>query len=120
MGDGKWRSATRCCALSKRATAAAKEATERAFTYILPDTNAWINNVTVDLSAIPEVDDNPDFRVRLVSVYDPSYSGPGAPTYTGASGGQFRSNELAQNLFQSTLDNNFSAKTSKFPLANSE
>jgi hypothetical protein len=52
-------------------------------------TNGWINNVTVDLSAIAAANDNPNLRVRMVSVYDPTYTGPGAPTYTGASGGQY-------------------------------
>lgn len=52
-------------------------------------TNGWVNNNTYDFSAITGANDNPNFRVRLVSVYDPTYTGPGAPTYTGASGGVY-------------------------------
>ncbi len=55
-------------------------------------TNGWVNNITFDLSSIPAVNDNPNFRVRMVSVYDPTYTGPNAPTYTGASGGQYNNN----------------------------
>lgn len=49
--------------------------------------NGWVNNLTYDFSGITGADDNPNFRVRLVSVYDPTYSGPGAPTFGSASGG---------------------------------
>ena len=52
-------------------------------------TNGWRNNQIVDLTGVPAADDNPNFKIRLVSVYDPTFSGPGAPTYTGASGGQY-------------------------------
>jgi len=55
-------------------------------------TNGWINNNTIDFSSVPAANDNPGFRVRLVSVYDPTYTGLGAPTYTGASGGQYNNN----------------------------
>jgi hypothetical protein len=56
--------------------------------------NGWkADGVTVDLSSITAVDDNPNFRIRLVSVYDPSYSGSATnpvwnhlPTYTAAPG----------------------------------
>jgi hypothetical protein len=56
--------------------------------------NGWkANGVTIDFSSDPAVNDNPNFRVRLVSVYDPSYSGTTPnpvwnhlPTYTAAPG----------------------------------
>jgi hypothetical protein len=67
-------------------------------------TNAWINNLTYDFSSIPAANDNPNFRVRMVSVYDPVRTIPatftissttftaaqlglvaGAPAYGGAS-----------------------------------
>ena len=50
-------------------------------------TNGWINNNVVDFSSIVGANDNPNFRVRLVSVYDPATLGnPGGGNYTGASG----------------------------------
>ena len=54
-------------------------------------TNGWVNNETVDLTSISGANDNPGFRVRLVSVYDPAtyndpVNFPDGPTYTGASG----------------------------------
>ncbi|MBI1189958.1 MAG: hypothetical protein GC200_04660 [Tepidisphaera sp.] len=56
-------------------------------------TNAWINNNVVDFTSVAGANDNPNFRVRLVSVYDPTTfnnpSFPNGPTYTGASGGVY-------------------------------
>jgi hypothetical protein len=46
--------------------------------------NLWTNNLTYDFSSDAGVNNNPDFRVRLVSVHSPTYTGPGAPTYTQA------------------------------------
>jgi hypothetical protein len=40
--------------------------------------------VTIDFSSIAGASDNPDFGVRLVSAYDPDYTGAGAPSYTSA------------------------------------
>ena len=60
--------------------------------------NAWYDAtisgvpLSFDFSSIPAANDNPNFRVRLVSAYDPTYTGAGAPTYTGASGGQYNNN----------------------------
>jgi hypothetical protein len=49
--------------------------------------NAYNNQITVDFAAlgITSVENNPSFGIRLVSAYDPTYTGPGAPTYTSAS-----------------------------------
>jgi hypothetical protein len=49
--------------------------------------NAYTNQVTINFAAlgITSVENNPNFGVRMVSAYDPTYSGPGAPTYTSAS-----------------------------------
>ncbi len=49
--------------------------------------NAYINQITLDFAAlgITSVENNPSFGVRLVSAYDPTYTGAGAPTYTSAS-----------------------------------
>ena len=57
-------------------------------------TNGWVNNVTADFTGIANVDDNPNFRVRFVSVYDPSpsYTWTQGGPYTGASGGQYNNN----------------------------
>jgi len=54
---------------------------------VTPDGGGFVNQITVDFTAlgVTGVDNNPNFGVRLVGVYDPTYSGPGAPTYTGAS-----------------------------------
>jgi hypothetical protein len=66
---------------------------------LIAQQNGWRNTQTADLSTITAVNDNANVRVRLVSVYDPSYSGstpnpvwPHLPTYTGASGGQYNNN----------------------------
>ena len=49
--------------------------------------NAYINQITIDFAAlgITSVENDANFGVRLVSAYDPTYTGPGAPTYTSAS-----------------------------------
>jgi len=54
---------------------------------VTPDGGGFVNQITVDFTAlgITGVDNNPNFGVRLVGAYDPTYTGPGAPTYTGAS-----------------------------------
>lgn len=43
-------------------------------------------NLSIDFSAlgISAVDNNPNFGVRLVSAFDPSFTGLGSPTYTAA------------------------------------
>jgi len=54
---------------------------------VTPDGGGFVNQITIDFAAlgITGVDNNPNFGVRLVGAYDPTYTGPGAPTYTGAS-----------------------------------
>jgi hypothetical protein len=54
---------------------------------VTPDGGGFVNQITIDFTAlgITGVDNNPNFGVRLVGAYDPTYTGPGAPTYTGAS-----------------------------------
>jgi hypothetical protein len=48
--------------------------------------SAFNNQITIDFTSlgITGVNNNSHFGVRLVSVYDPTYTGPGAPTYTSA------------------------------------
>ena len=45
---------------------------------------------TIDFSGILGANNDPNFEIRLVSAYDPTYTGAGAPTYTSATltGGQ--------------------------------
>ncbi len=54
-------------------------------------TNGWINGNFVDFSSVSGVNNNPNFRVRLVSTFDPApaYSWTQGNPYTGASGGQY-------------------------------
>jgi hypothetical protein len=54
---------------------------------VTPDGGGFVNQITVDFTAlgVTGVDNNPNFGVRLVGAYDPTYTGTGAPTYTGAS-----------------------------------
>lgn len=54
---------------------------------LTPDGGGFVNQITLDFDALGvcTADNNPNFGVRLVGAYDPSYTGPGAPTYTGAS-----------------------------------
>jgi len=60
---------------------------------VTPDGGGFVNQITVDFAAhgIFGVDNNPNFGVRLVGAYDPTFTGPGTPcpstpcTYTGAS-----------------------------------
>ena len=53
---------------------------------VTPDGGGFVNQITIDFDAMGAtgVDNNPNFGVRLVGAFDPTYSGPGAPTYTGA------------------------------------
>jgi len=51
--------------------------------------NAWRNSVSTDFTGIAGVDDNPNFRVRMVSVYDQSLT---PPAYASASGGLYNNN----------------------------
>jgi hypothetical protein len=48
--------------------------------------NGYNNQITINFPAlgIRTVENNPSFGVRLVSAYDPTYTGAGAPTYTSA------------------------------------
>jgi hypothetical protein len=46
------------------------------------DVNANFESFSLDFSGISAVNNNPNFAVKLVSAYDPTYSGAGAPTYT--------------------------------------
>ena len=54
---------------------------------VTPDGGGFVNQITIDFAALGAtgVDNNPNFGVRLVGAFDPTYTGPGAPTYTGAS-----------------------------------
>jgi hypothetical protein len=55
---------------------------------VTPDGGGFVNQLTIDFTALglgSQVDNNPNFGVRLVGAYDPTYTGAGAPTYTGAS-----------------------------------
>jgi hypothetical protein len=54
---------------------------------VTPDGGGFVNQITIDFDALGvcSADNNPTFGVRLVGAYDPTYTGPGAPTYTGAS-----------------------------------
>ena len=55
---------------------------------VTPDGGGFVNQITIDFTALglgAQVDNNPNFGVRLVGAYDPSYTGAGSPTYTGAS-----------------------------------
>ena len=60
---------------------------------VTPDGGGFVNQITIDFTAhgIFGADNNPNFGVRLVGAYDPTFTGPGTPcpsapcTYTGAS-----------------------------------
>ncbi len=54
---------------------------------VTPDGGGYVEAITIDFAAlgITTVANNSKFGVRLVSAYDPTYSGAGAPAYTGAS-----------------------------------
>ena len=43
---------------------------------------AFLPGNTIDLSSISDANNDPSFGIRLVSAYDPTYTGTGAPTYT--------------------------------------
>jgi hypothetical protein len=64
--------------------------------YNISTPNDFINGITVDFGAlgIHSVDNNSKFGVRIVSIYDPTYTGAGAPTYTSATiaNGQYNNN----------------------------
>jgi Lamin Tail Domain len=51
-------------------------------------TNGWSNSNTADFSSITAANNNPNFAVRMVSVYDPAVGGV-TNGYTGASGGLY-------------------------------
>jgi hypothetical protein len=46
------------------------------------DVNVAFETFSLDFSGISAVNNNPNFAVKLVSAYDPTYTGAGAPTYT--------------------------------------
>jgi len=54
---------------------------------VTPDGGGFVNQITLDFTALGvcSADNNPNFGVRLVGAYDPTYTGAGAPTYTAAS-----------------------------------
>jgi hypothetical protein len=62
---------------------------------VTPDGGGFVNQITVDFTALglgSQVDNNPNFGVRLVGAFDPTFTGTGTPcaagvpcTYTGAS-----------------------------------
>lgn len=54
--------------------------------YVAPAGGGFFPQIVINFPAlgISTVNNNPKFGVRLMTVYDPTYSGPGAPTYTGA------------------------------------
>jgi hypothetical protein len=54
--------------------------------YNISTPNDYINGITVDFGAlgISAADNNPNFGIRITSIYDPTYTGAGAPTYTSA------------------------------------
>jgi hypothetical protein len=60
---------------------------------VTPDGGGFVNQIIIDFTAlgITGVDNNPNFGVRLVGAYDPTFTGAGTPcpsspcTYTGAS-----------------------------------
>ena len=52
-------------------------------------TNGWSNGQTYDFTNVAGVNDNPNFRVRMVSVYDQTLT---PPAYASASGGQYNNN----------------------------
>jgi hypothetical protein len=64
--------------------------------YNIMTPNDFINGISVDFGAlgIHSVDNNPNFGVRIVSIFDPTFVGTGAPTYTSATiaNGQYNNN----------------------------
>ena len=56
------------------------------------DGDTWFNGRTVDLSAIPGVNDNADFAIRVVATFDPATSTylPSRPTNTYGTTGTWR------------------------------
>ena len=51
--------------------------------YNINNANDFVTGITVDFNSlgIHTVDNNPNFGVRLVSIYDPTYNGPGSAGY---------------------------------------
>ena len=47
-------------------------------------TSSGVTSPSIDLSGIPGANNDPHFGIRLVSAYDPTYTGAGSPTYTSA------------------------------------
>jgi hypothetical protein len=58
-----------------------------------PAAEAWVNGITIDMSSISAVNNNPQFGVRIVSAYAPD--GPNAGQYV----------NLAGNVINSTSGN---------------
>jgi hypothetical protein len=54
-----------------------------------PASESWINDITIDFSSIPAVNDNPLFGVRIVSAYAPD--GPSAGQYVNLAGNPINS-----------------------------
>ena len=54
-----------------------------------PGSEAWVNGIMIDLSAIPAVNNNPAFGVRIVSAYAPD--GPNAGQYVNLAGNPINS-----------------------------
>ena len=54
--------------------------------YVAPAGGGYYPGITINFPAlgIHSVDNNPNFAIRMVSVYDTTYTGAGAPTYTAA------------------------------------
>lgn len=46
------------------------------------NTDAYYPGITVHLENVAGVSNNPNFGIQLVSAWDPTYTGTGAPTYT--------------------------------------
>jgi hypothetical protein len=64
--------------------------------YNIMTPNDFVNGITVDFNSlgIHTVDNNPNFGVRVVSIFDPTFTGTGAPTYSSATiaNGQYNNN----------------------------
>lgn len=54
-----------------------------------PATESWVNGITIDMSAIVDVNNNPLFGARIVSAYAPS--GPNAGQYVNLAGNPINS-----------------------------
>ena len=49
--------------------------------------DTWFNNRTVDLSGIPGVNNNPNFKIRIVAAFESSALGTGPASYLGSTTG---------------------------------